>query len=622
MSVQISLRRRLPAAFGFLIACALNSGTVHAQGIPPPVATGAPGEPTSPAPSHAQNQAPISGAPPVVGSWTALSNRPAEGIGTMLLLTDGTIMAQGGGGHNWYKLTPDTGGNYAGGTWTSLAAMHQTRLYYASAVMRNGQVFVAGGEYSDAGGDTNTAEVYDPLADAWTVISGPGWSQIGDAPVTSLADGRLLMGNINATPTALYDYTTNTWATGGSKAIRPNEETWALLPDNSVLTVDCISQAAAGPNAAERYIPDSDAWLSAGQTPATYQLVEAYSAEIGPALLMPDGNVLYIGATGFTDLYSSSTGTWQGGPDLPYVLDIDTEDQGANTSNTYNTYVIAQAKDTPGVLEVNGKVLVVAGATGYNTNANQNQGYPAGQYFFEYTPGASGAPGTFASVPSPTGSTPYVSPYNSRMINLPNGQVLFTNFGNQLYVYTPSSGPDPSWQPSVYNVAVNPDASYTVSGTQFNGLSQASSYGDDAWNATNYPLVRLTDGSGNVSFVHTYNHSTMGVATGSAVVSTNFTIPYYVSGAFSLSVVANGIASSPYSFSTGVYVDAAAAGSVFQFGTQSFPYATVNQGVSAAASGGTGSFIFIKGGSYPENLTINKAVTLTNNGGGVVTIGT
>ena len=29
------------------------------------------------------------------GTWTALANKPAEGIGTMILLPDGTVMAQG-----------------------------------------------------------------------------------------------------------------------------------------------------------------------------------------------------------------------------------------------------------------------------------------------------------------------------------------------------------------------------------------------------------------------------------------------------------------------------------------------------------------------------------------------
>jgi hypothetical protein len=48
------------------------------------------------------------------GTWTRLRNLAPEGIGEMMLLSDGTVMAQGGGGafvsSNWYRLTPDASG--------------------------------------------------------------------------------------------------------------------------------------------------------------------------------------------------------------------------------------------------------------------------------------------------------------------------------------------------------------------------------------------------------------------------------------------------------------------------------------------------------------------------------
>jgi hypothetical protein len=92
---------------------------------------------------------------------------------------------------------------------------------------------------------------------------------------------------------------------------------------------------------------------------------------------------------------------------------------------------------------------------------------------------------------------------------------------------------------------LHPGVSYTLSGTQLNGLSQAVSYGDDAQMATNYPLVRLRNAAtGSVIYCRTFDHSTMGVATGAATVSTTFTVPASVPQAsYFLSVVANGIAS-------------------------------------------------------------------------------
>jgi hypothetical protein len=75
-------------------------------------------------------------------------------------------------------------------------------------------------------------------------------------------------------------------------------------------------------------------------------------------------------------------------------------------------------------------------------------------------------------------------------------------------------------------------------------MSQACAYGDDATMATNYPLVRLLHANGTVHYCRTSGHSTMGVATGSALHTTNFHVPAGVPpGAVRIEVVANGIAS-------------------------------------------------------------------------------
>src|SRR5947209_8387544 len=53
------------------------------------------------------------------GQWTAVTplfSHAVEGTGTMLLLTDGSVMVNGGGGgasKDWFRLTPDSAGNYA-----------------------------------------------------------------------------------------------------------------------------------------------------------------------------------------------------------------------------------------------------------------------------------------------------------------------------------------------------------------------------------------------------------------------------------------------------------------------------------------------------------------------------
>jgi hypothetical protein len=151
------------------------------------------------------------------GTWAALANpMPAhtpDGTETMLLLSDGTVMVQGGGGgttaanaasSNWFKLTPDAYGNYANGTWSTMASMGTQRLFEASNVLKDGRVFVLGGEYS--GPNTtknwiNTGEIYDPVANTWTATANFPQAQFGDDPTAMLPDGRVLAGYLSGAQT-------------------------------------------------------------------------------------------------------------------------------------------------------------------------------------------------------------------------------------------------------------------------------------------------------------------------------------------------------------------------------------------------------------------------------------
>ena len=73
-----------------------------------------------------------------------------------------------------------------------------------------------------------------------------------------------------------------------------------------------------------------------------------------------------------------------------------------------------------------------------------------------------------------------------------------------------------------------------------------------------------------------------------------------------------------FSFLTGLYAEEGWGGP--QFGTLLDPYATISGAVNNAPS--TPVNLYIEGGSYGENVTISKPVTLINYGNGLVTIGT
>src|SRR5579871_5342314 len=105
-----------------------------------------------------------------VGSFTTVFNAPSGvSVELMILRSDGTVMVQNANAEtDWYQLTPDNTGNYSNGSWKQLASMHYPRNAYGLELLRDGRLLVVGDEND---GNGTTAEVYDPLADAWTVTA-------------------------------------------------------------------------------------------------------------------------------------------------------------------------------------------------------------------------------------------------------------------------------------------------------------------------------------------------------------------------------------------------------------------------------------------------------------------
>lgn len=457
-------------------------------------------------------------------AWTA-QDVPFN-ASTMFLLTDGRVLAEdegadNNGTKNWWILTPDANGSYQQGSWRQVASASKDRVYFASAVLPDGRVLVVGGEYT--GGkqsEDNTGEIYDPVKNTWSPIKPPtGWSEVGDAPCTLLPDGRLLLGSISDSRTAIYDPKTNSWTDGGKKLAPSAEESWVLMPGGAVLTVDCSRTRGS-----ELWVPGKG-WMDAGKLPV--DLVQPSSDEIGSGLLLNDGRAFFVGATGHTAVYSPNAdptkpGTWAAGPDMPK------DAQG-------HPFV---SKDAPAVLLPNGHVIIAAASLGSDPS---NFGDTTS--FFDFDPQTMQI--------SPTATPPNASqpPFEGRFMRLPSGETLFANGTKQVSFQAPGGDAPPTFRPVITSLPPSASAGSTieVQGQRLNGVSQTIGYGDDAEAATNYPLVRLTDQStGHVFYARTHDHSTMGVATGEANVSTQATLPADLPpGTYALQVVANGIASDP-----------------------------------------------------------------------------
>ncbi len=457
----------------------------------------------------------IASAQEPAGKWLKLTHQPTFQTDIALLLTDGSAMVHEYMSPNWYRLIPSNTASYLNGTWVKTASMPSNYgpLYFASQVLPDGRLLVEGGEYNiDGSSETNRGAIYDPVADKWTAVNPPsGWRTIGDSPAVVLPNGTLMMGQ-GGQPAKLqveFNASSLTWTpVGTGKADGFSEEGFALLPNGNVLTVDTEN----GTNS-ETFNPSTNAWSTAGSTvvalPSNGGL--GIVPEMGPLMQRPDGTVVALGATTHTSVYKSSTGTWAQGPDYP----------GGNMMG-----------DAPASLLPDGNVLVMTSPF-FNS--------PSTFYEFNGT--------TFTTEPGPA-SAPTQPSFTGRLLVLPTGQILYTAADGATIdaeLYSSNGTIQSAWRPTITSVpsTVTHGNSYTVTGTQLNGLSAANAYGDDAQNASNYPLVAIQNkGTKHIAFARTTGFSTMGIATGSTPVSATFAVPATIeTGASTLYVVTNGILS-------------------------------------------------------------------------------
>ena len=270
----------------------------------------------------------------------------------------------------------------------------------------------------------------------------------------------------------------------------------------------------------EIYNPRTGAWSAGPSTlvqlwdsAAACGGANAATQELGPAVLRPDGTVFYAGANqnaaAHTAIFNSRSGYWAAGPDFPNYLG---------------------SADRPAALEPNGKVLIMA------------------------RPGAFESPVTslewkrnsLTEAPA-TPNAPNDSSYYVNMLVLPTGQILLTDFSNDVEIFTPTANREVTAELKpvivyVPSVATH-SGSYSNFGYRFNGASQGAAYGDNVQAATNYLLVRINNNNtGHIYHARTHDHSSMAVAS-DELVTTRFNVSKLrEDGPSKLEDVANGIA--------------------------------------------------------------------------------
>jgi uncharacterized protein YjdB len=502
------------------------------------------------------------------GTWTPITiNAPHGNAGVMLLMTDGRVLckssAGGGQGKIWDILTPDINGSYTNGTWTSTAPMIDDRLYFSSQVLRDGRVYVCGGEYGSGG---SIGEVYNLLTNTWTACPSMGFF-VSDANSMLLDGGKVLQACVGSGTrhTRLWDPATNTYSLGPDCLRTNNEAPWLKLPDNSIVFIDNYATTS------ERYIPATNTWINDGTVPV--DVYDPYGDEAGSAFMLPNGKGFFIGSSGHNALYTPTgtlaPGTWTAAADIP------------GPSGT---------PDAASAMMVTGNVLLAVSPL-----PTSGDHFPSPTTFYEYNYLTNsftlvGTPGGGPSLPVPS--------YYTNMLDLPDGTVMYGTQGDtRYYTYTPSGAPLAAGKPTLNNILRVSCDTFTATGTLFNGISGGAGYGDDWQMDTNYPLIRIHSGA-NVYYARTFNWNSTGVQRGSAPDTVTFKLPPGMpGGVYTIEVVVNGIASTIAPFDTSLAI-------------------TPGTATTCAGSGSTTFTTHWPGGVWS---TANPAIATVGSSTGVVT---
>jgi Dockerin type I domain/Galactose oxidase, central domain len=224
-----------------------------------------------------------------------------------------------------------------------------------------------------------------------------------------------------------------------------------LLPNSKVLVAGGLGNSFNVLASAELYDPTSGTWATTGT------LADARYGHT--ATLLPNGKVLVAGGNNSSfanaELYDPASGTWTA------------------------TGSLATARQFPtATLLPDGQVLVAGGVNNFNVLASVEL----------YEPAA----GTWAA----TGSLNTARDAHTAIL-LPNSKVIVVGGSNgggasaSVELYDIGLGfVRPDWQPQIATVTLMSGGSFTLTGSRFRGISQASG-GNLQDSSTNYPLVQL-----------------------------------------------------------------------------------------------------------------------------------
>lgn len=260
---------------------------------------------------------------PATGVWTnTTSMGTARAWHSATLLTNGKVLVAGGHDPNYDPIATAELYDPATRTWTPTGSLHTPRANFGAILLADGRVLVMGGWPHSTDYAIGSAEIYDPATGLWTQTDDLNDPRAGPVLPILLPNGKVfIVGGNRCCPYSpynsaeIFDPDTNTWTLTTPMSVERADPLATLLPSGVILVAGGW-QGQGTTSTAELYDPATNTWAQTGA------LNKARGSQIG--VLLPNGDVLTVGGadqygesvvTG--EMYDIEKGVWSLGPTEP-----------------------------------------------------------------------------------------------------------------------------------------------------------------------------------------------------------------------------------------------------------------------------------------------------------------
>ena len=250
------------------------------------------------------------------GKWTVSGSMAnARGGHTATLLPNGEVLVAGGisnGNSPWSPSCTATAELYNPftGQWTTTGSMTKPRGNHTATLLNDGTVLVAGGLCN--GGFTypdNSAELYDPSTGTWKATGNMNIARINTAAAL-LPNGQVLIAGGNSTSAGGRSaelYSNGRWTLTNSMNVYRPTLTATLLTNGDVLVFGGTQLASS---ASESYNPAAGTWTGTGQFYVAPSRIGHTLTLLGTGKALVAGGRDKYSITSYSRLYDSSTNSW------------------------------------------------------------------------------------------------------------------------------------------------------------------------------------------------------------------------------------------------------------------------------------------------------------------------